>query len=103
MIWGSLCVIKYWVTFREWLKNENNYAIVLIEELLPFPTELIRVQLQKINKQAKMIWIQEEPENAGAYHYSARFIEPLLNKSSLSYIGRPPIATVAVGASDVHY
>jgi len=50
-----------------------------------------------------MIWIQEEPENAGAYHYSARFIEPLLNKSSLSYIGRPPIATVAVGASDVHY
>lgn len=48
-----------------------------------------------------MVWVQEEPENAGAYHYAARFIEPLINKS-LTYVGRPAIAAVAVGATDAH-
>ena len=48
-----------------------------------------------------MVWVQEEPENAGAFYYASRFIEPLINKS-LAYVGRPAIPAVAVGATDVH-
>lgn len=45
----------------------NNVAIVRLEQLYPLDKEKINQILKKYNKRKKLIWVQEEPENMGAW------------------------------------
>ena len=51
---------------------------------------------------AKIVWIQEEPKNMGAWN----FLLPLIDNDidgdlEISYVGRPQSASPAVGSSKI--
>ncbi|KAJ3043955.1 hypothetical protein HDV00_003482 [Rhizophlyctis rosea] len=78
-------------------------AIVRVEELNPFPTERLTGVVGKYGVAESFIWVQEEPENQGAW----TFMEPRLGQlmpegRTLQYHGRPPSAAPATGISSRH-
>lgn len=45
----------------------DNVALVRLEQLYPLDKEKINQLLKKYNKRKRLIWVQEEPENMGAW------------------------------------
>jgi 2-oxoglutarate dehydrogenase E1 component len=56
---------------REKTKSESQIAIVRIEQLCPFPFDLIRTELEKY-KNAKICFAQEEHKNMGPVSFFSR-------------------------------
>ena len=52
--------------------KRNDVAIVRIEQLYPTPVVQILKVKAKYNKATEFIWVQEEPENMGAWPYICR-------------------------------
>jgi len=80
-------------------------AIVRIEQLHPFPFDLVAEQM-KLYPNAKVIWCQEEPMNMGAwnflypyFHSTFRSIDRPFN---ITYAGRPASASPAVASHTLH-
>src|SRR5204862_6693512 len=75
-------------------------ALVRIEELYPFPdTELARVIASYPNLR-ELVWVQEEPQNMGAWSYVAlRLTELVQGRLPLRYVGRPVRASTAEGSA----
>ncbi len=76
-------------------KNTEDYSLMLvrIEEIAPFPEELIKGHLKDVNKKAKLTWLQEEGINAGAYFYVEPHLARIANtlnfiNQEINYIGR---------------
>lgn len=80
----------------------SRVAIVRLEELLPFPFAEITRVAQQFKAANRHIWCQEEHENMGAWtHVYPRFYHAY-SGHPLLYAGRGPLATPAVGVSDLH-
>ncbi|HEY5604255.1 MAG TPA: 2-oxoglutarate dehydrogenase E1 component, partial [Gammaproteobacteria bacterium] len=81
----------------------NNIVIIRVEELYPFPAQLLAAQLARYPHAAELVWCQEEPLNQGAW----RFVQPYLAglataKQTLSVASRPASASPAVGYYQKH-
>ena len=79
----------------------DSSALIRIEELYPFPTEQIREILQSYNSDAEMMYVQEEPENMGAWHYIDDAFRDELS-ISLRRVCRRPCASPAVASNKMH-
>ncbi|KAI8811662.1 thiamine diphosphate-binding protein [Cladochytrium replicatum] len=86
-------------------------AIVRVEELHPFPTDLVERELERLGKEVfgqyggigSVKWVQEEPQNMGAWSFVAQRLEALLPEGTkLEYVGRVPSAAPATGVSSRH-
>ncbi len=81
--------------------HESNVAIIRIEQLYPLPAEELIELFKSLPKLADVRWVQEEPKNAGAWHFLLEPLTKLLNeanvKAKLSYVGRPESASPATG------
>jgi len=88
----------YFDLVAEQRKNERKeVAIIRIEQLFPWPQHQIFQMLKKY-KGAEVLWVQEEPENMGAWTYILRKY-----KDKVKYgIYRKPSASPATGYSKVH-
>ncbi len=102
-----LCSGKIYYEIQEQRKKEHSHkAVVRLEQLYPFPKIQLTPFLNGYPKLQKLTWIQEEPQNMGAYS----FIKPLLFKYlkdlgrsiDLNYVGRPKKASPATGSSLIH-
>src|SRR5690606_18792627 len=81
----------------------HNIAIVRIEQLYPFPTELYAAMIRKYANASEIVWCQEEPQNQGAwYQIRHRLQEPLSKGHVLLYAGRAPAAAPATGIAQMH-
>jgi 2-oxoglutarate dehydrogenase E1 component len=79
-----------------------NTAIVRIEQFYPYERQIIQDVLKKYSQVKKVIWVQEEPKNMGAWNFiSSRLIEDLLPHQKLLYSGRPESASPAVGSARI--
>ncbi|KAF9996330.1 putative 2-oxoglutarate dehydrogenase E1 component DHKTD1, mitochondrial [Entomortierella chlamydospora] len=88
---------------RETKGVDEKVAIVRVEELSPFPKDGLLEQIKTYSGAKEFTWIQEEPQNGGAYSFMEPRIRQLLPESkSLGYIGRAPSAAPATGISVVH-
>ncbi len=87
--------VYYDLIERREKEDANDIAFVRIEQLYPFPQTQVDAIIKKYNKATNYLWIQEEPENAGAW----RFIEHTMKKVDLGYIGRDEAASPATGFS----
>ncbi|KYQ94461.1 2-oxoglutarate dehydrogenase [Tieghemostelium lacteum] len=80
-------------------------AIVRVEQLHPFPFDLVQEQM-KLYPNAKVIWCQEEPMNMGAwtfvYPYFNTVFKSLSRPFDLTYAGRPSSASPAVASETLH-
>ncbi|WP_123039253.1 2-oxoglutarate dehydrogenase E1 component [Cohnella candidum] len=82
---------------REWLH------IVRIEQLYPFPEREIRAILEKLPNLKEICWVQEEPQNMGAWFFmEPRIRQALAKPVTVRYIGRPERASPASGFQQVH-
>jgi 2-oxoglutarate dehydrogenase E1 component len=87
---------------REELKR-HEVAIVRIEQLYPFPMEMLHSVLSPYPEGTPVIWLQEEPKNMGAWHYlRVKLGEKLFDRYPLSAICRPESASPATGSSNSH-
>jgi multifunctional 2-oxoglutarate metabolism enzyme len=75
-------------------------AIVRVEQLYPFPEDLLREQLAHFEG-AEPFWVQEEPENMGAWWYVRRVVRDRLGVD-LAGVTRPESASPATGSLTVH-
>lgn len=84
---------------RERLVVEN-VVLVRIEQLYPFESDELEALIALCGRECRYYWVQEEPENMGAWQYiRARFEEISV---SLKYLGRPAVACPAVGSHHLH-
>ena len=85
-------------------KNEqNNVAIIRIEQLYPFPEEELTAELEKYQHVEQFVWCQEEPQNQGAWYCSQHHFRAVIPKGTyLTYAGRKASAAPAVGYMSVH-
>ncbi len=78
--------------------SHNSIAIIRLEQLYP----LSKTQLSSIKKKytnaTEWVWVQEEPENMGAWTHILRH----LRDWNLSIIARPEGASPATGSSKIH-
>mgnify|MGYP001279888016 CR=1 FL=1 len=84
----------------------KNIAIVRLEQLYPFPHEIL-VDILKPYKKAEVVWCQEEPMNMGAWTYLDRRLEGALIEAKIQakrplYVGRPEAASTATGLLSRH-
>ena len=103
-----LCTGKlYYELLDERRKNSHDkVAIVRLEQLSPFPSDLVAEQLA-LYKNADCVWSQEEPMNMGAWQHIAPRVEiaaEQLNGQEVKprYVGRRSMASTAEGTSDQH-
>jgi 2-oxoglutarate dehydrogenase E1 component len=83
---------------REQLKRED-VAIVRIEQLYPFPEAALRDALAHFPDNTRTVWVQEEPENMGAWPFlRLRSGEKLFGRLPLIGISRPASASPATGS-----
>lgn len=78
--------------------KDDTCAVIRIEQLYPFPTSQVNELLEKYKGATDFIWVQEEPENRGAWTY----INRKFPKLTLRYIGRQESASPATGYSKMH-
>jgi len=83
-------------------KQAGDVAIVRLELLYPFPVDELRRMLARYPSATEVVWVQEEPENMGAWEYLAPQLERLLgNTLTLQHISRPARSSPATGFSDI--
>ncbi len=81
----------------------TDIGIVRIERLYPFPDNELKLQLTAFAAASEVAWVQEEPENQGAWYQIAHCLEHCLHAGQhLAHLARAPAAAPAVGSSRRH-
>ncbi|HCX23531.1 MAG TPA: 2-oxoglutarate dehydrogenase E1 component, partial [Cytophagales bacterium] len=93
-----LCTGKVYFDLQEeqQKKKIKDIAVVRLEQLYPFPKKQLEAILKKYNN-PKIVWVQEEPENMGAWGFMLR-----VSGLDLTLISRKASASPATGYSKVH-
>jgi 2-oxoglutarate dehydrogenase E1 component len=81
--------------------GSDDVALVRVELLYPFPARELQETVATYSADAEIIWVQEEPQNMGAWTYMAPRLRSLTGRE-IGYVGRPPRASPAEGYADAH-
>jgi 2-oxoglutarate dehydrogenase E1 component len=82
--------------------DNPHVAIVRVEQLYPFPEEAIRAVIDRYPKLREVCWVQEEPENMGAWEFARPLLESIAGERPLRYIGRSRNSSPSEGSSSWH-
>jgi 2-oxoglutarate dehydrogenase E1 component len=87
----------------EYREEAVDTAIARIELLYPFPEDQIKGMLEGYPNLREILWVQEEPQNMGAW----AFVEPRLRGLTrgglpIIYVGKPPRPSPAQGSAKFH-
>jgi len=88
------------VAKREALGDERT-AIVRFEQLYPFAPEVIDEALAPYGD-AELVWVQDEPENQGAWPYIAMNLPAVVGDRPLRVVSRAAAASPAAGYAKTH-
>ncbi len=77
--------------------KSNKVAVIRIEQLYPFPEKKIQNLLKASKKLKDIYWLQEEPQNMGAYGVVSQWFD-----QKVKYIGRDMRASPATGSPHKH-
>jgi 2-oxoglutarate dehydrogenase E1 component len=81
----------------------RNVAICRVEQLYPFPKASLNEVLGRYPSVRDVVWVQEEPENMGAWQFMYRPLEELIgDRCPLRYIGRARSASPSEGSTAWH-
>jgi 2-oxoglutarate dehydrogenase E1 component len=93
--------IYYQLIARRQQINADDTAIVRVEMLHPFPEKALAAVIGRYKKARAWTWVQEEPENMGAWQFIGPKLAPMLNKP-LNYVGRNASASPATGFPKIY-
>jgi len=84
-------------------EQEASAAIVRVEQLYPFPKEQLTELFASYPNAQEVVWVQEEPENMGAWAFVHHHLRDGLDKRlTLRVIARAESASPATGSHTVH-
>jgi len=79
-------------------RGQDNVAILRVEQLYPFPRELLAGQLKHYGNATEVVWCQEEPQNQGAWYQIRHHLKACIDgKQTVHYAGRPRSPSPAAG------
>ena len=91
--------IYYDLLDKKELYSATDLAIVRLEQLYPFPENQVKLILNKYPNAIKWLWVQEEPENMGAWTFVQ---EKMKHLAPLEVVARQASGSPAVGLSKLH-
>jgi 2-oxoglutarate dehydrogenase E1 component len=72
--------------------------------LYPFPTAAVNELLSRYPSLRDVVWLQEEPENMGAWQFIRSQLEPLIGeRCPVRYIGRARSSSPSEGSAAWHH
>ncbi|MCC4592762.1 2-oxoglutarate dehydrogenase E1 component [Xanthomonas sacchari] len=79
-------------------RGQDDVAILRVEQLYPFPRELLSAELKRYGNATDLVWCQEEPQNQGAWYQIKHHLQACLaDGQSLHYAGRARSPSPAAG------
>ncbi|MHB8707376.1 MAG: 2-oxoglutarate dehydrogenase E1 component [Desulfuromonadales bacterium] len=98
-----LCTGKlyYELAERRRLANLAGFALWRIEQLYPLRLDALAAAAAEWSQLTRIAWIQEEPENMGAWPFLHQHLAKLFDREP-EYVGRPTAAAPAVGSHRRH-
>ena len=90
--------IYYELLERKEELKARNVALVRIEQLHPFPKEKVEAIIAKYSTAILTLWVQEEPENMGAW----TFVNRMMPEHHIVPIARLASASPATGLAKLH-
>ena len=98
-----LCSGKVYYDLLEKFEDRvpKNMAVVRVEQLHPFPADAVAKALKRQAKNAKLVWLQEEPRNMGGWTFMNEHMA-IHGLGDLQYVGRSASASPASGSPAVH-
>ena len=100
-----LCSGKVYFTLLEARRERRleSHAIARIEQLYPFPDPETKALVSRYPALERLVWVQEEPLNMGAWRNSRhRFERNVPEGVELTYVARPVSASPATGSFAFH-
>ena len=86
--------------------KDATVAIARLEQLYPFPEELLRQELARYPSLRELVWVQEEPQNMGAWSFVFPFLTRLASSAKqalpIRFVGREASASPATGFLKTH-
>ncbi|HVT16091.1 MAG TPA: 2-oxoglutarate dehydrogenase E1 component [Thermoanaerobaculia bacterium] len=82
-------------------RKDTDTAIVVLDQLYPFPAAEIAAQLARHGGAHDIVWVQEEPANMGALFYIHSRLERLAGRPVRS-VRRHPSGSPATGSAKAH-
>ena len=77
-------------------------AVVRVEQIYPWPHDAIDEVFARYPHAAEVVWLQEEPENMGAWPFVHHQVHRRLRDVAVSHVARAESASPATGSSLVH-
>jgi 2-oxoglutarate decarboxylase len=92
----------HWDLKAELEKNPNpEIALVRLEQYYPAPITELNAVIDSY-PDAKLYWVQDEPENQGAWPFIALEVVKHLHGRTIKRVSRPSAASTATGSPKVH-
>ncbi len=92
----------HWDLRAELAKNPDpRVALVRLEQYYPAPVDRLNEIIDSYPG-AELVWVQEEPENQGAWPFIALEVVKFLHGRTIRLISRAASASTAAGAAKVH-
>jgi 2-oxoglutarate dehydrogenase E1 component len=92
-----------WDAMSERTKRNSPVAVVRVEQLYPFPFEQLVKEIEKYPNAEELVWLQEEPENMGAWHFVEHRIWRLKERGyDLRHVSRVESGSPATGSMVIH-
>ena len=84
-------------------RERDDVAILRFEQLYPLIEDDLTEALRPYADETPVVWVQEEPENMGAWRYlHARFQDRIAKRFPFSGLSRPASASPATGSGSSH-
>lgn len=93
--------IYYELILKRESLNRSDVPIVRIEQYYPFPKKHLQAVADRYAKAEIWKWVQEEPENMGAWWFIRSLMEAVISRK-LTYVGRKPSASPATGFPKIY-
>jgi 2-oxoglutarate dehydrogenase E1 component len=83
-------------------RKDSTTGIIFIEQLYPWPEEELRAAIEAHPDANDLVWVQEEPENMGAYSYVMPRLRELAFDRQVRSVKRSAAASPATGSAKAH-
>ena len=83
-------------------KSSTSVAICRVEQLYPFPLADVAHVIGGYPHVEEIVWVQEEPENMGAWEFVRPLLQPLTSGRRFDVLARPRSSSPAEGSSARH-
>ena len=99
-----LCTGKIYVDLMaaEQRAERSDVAICRLEQLYPVPMRELRSVIDAYPEAGEVVWVQEEPENMGAWEFMRPILQDVANGRAVRRVARPRSASPAEGSAARH-